>query len=422
MQEFVLPKPKDEKVFEDLVTDLSCRRYNFNHFQKYGKKGQEQFGVDTVGIVENKIIALQSKNHSDPKGKITVNDIDAEISKSENFSPQIDEYHIYTSASNDNDNKIISHVLEQCKKRKAEETYPVFIHFWEDICRELGDYPDILYKYFSRLFPIERATDITNFKTPFKISTIEYPFTTDDLDELIKTNLQNIPFESPYDLKLGISSFEDTNFKNITDVDLLIPENFKEVGDILVNLKRDLSNNNISKDLTVFFNARIAFGFLFGYVFNKVSNYRLRVISGGNQIWKSWDLPWVNPRVSENLPVIINPKATDVSIVLNISRNITDDVKTYLESVNSNSKFILSYGVEGNSIESAAHALAVAKSIAQKIKLISNNSDINEINFFGAIPAGLAILIGWHLNAIKPLNVYYWNKEKNVYEKGGTLS
>src|SRR5512132_2628111 len=113
MSKFVFLKPVDEDIFEDLVRDLYARVYSNRNFQRYGRKGQKQFGVDSAGFSAEKLIGLQCKNH--PETDISTTEIDDEVKKSEDFTPTLDEYLIVTSA--DRDAKAIKHVLEISKTR-----------------------------------------------------------------------------------------------------------------------------------------------------------------------------------------------------------------------------------------------------------------------------------------------------------------
>jgi hypothetical protein len=99
MSKFVFPKPLDEDIFEDLVRDVYARVYSNRNFQRYGRRGQKQFGVDSAGFSEEKLIGVQCKNH--PESNISTGEIDDEIKKSQDFKPKLDEYLIVTSADRD---------------------------------------------------------------------------------------------------------------------------------------------------------------------------------------------------------------------------------------------------------------------------------------------------------------------------------
>jgi len=51
--QLIFPKPKSWDTFEDIVCDVFSRKLNNRNFQRYGRSGQEQFGVDIAGVVEN---------------------------------------------------------------------------------------------------------------------------------------------------------------------------------------------------------------------------------------------------------------------------------------------------------------------------------------------------------------------------------
>ena len=419
---YYLPKPKNEDVFENLITDLAKRQYATENFQRYGKKGQAQFGIDTVGIYNKKIIGIQSKNHSDPKAKISTSEIDSEIKKSEAFKPELDEYHIFTSA--DRDTAITSYVENVAKERLNEGKYPTYIKFWEDICQCLFDYPDLIYKYFSNLFQISEYENVKGFRINKDLETKIWPVSQDEVLALSKANLKKLPQADPYKISIGLSSFEDASFQGIADIDIFLSddaENSEEKAEsILKNLKQILNHKNLAKEVIFNLKTRLSFAFLVGSYFRKVSGYSLIIISG-DQVWKTSELPIVTADIFEAPPKILNTSGETLAFVLNIARDINNEAYEFVKSSKPDCKYFTSYSVSGAKIRSAAHALAVAIDISKKIKSMSTDWGIKKIYFFGAIPVGLATLISYHLNATCPVEIYYVDRVENIYKCGAIL-
>ncbi len=424
IDEFIFPKLADENIFEDLVTDIFMRRFKTYNFQRYGKKGQKQFGVDSVGPVLSKLIGVQIKNHPKPGTKITISDIDEEIRKSEKFKPILDEYYIVTSA--DRDVKAIAHVLSVSKKRVKQKKYPVYIFFWDDICHSLNEYPDMLYKYFIHYLPKEDFENLTNYQFSSDKSTINWPFDKSKLLSSITSNFNGAPLTSPYQLVVGISSFENIKFSGISDVKINLSDkeasSFETAANIFNQFKKIINSNKISKDLIFFPQTRIAFAFLLGWVFRKVTSHRITLVSNENQVWRTFDLPYVDPKLTENLPVFVNPEGKEIALVFNISRDIRDSVKKHFEKTKVKPKAILNYSVEGYIVNSSAQALSISIQLAKVIKNLVDSWDITRIHLFTAMPAGLATLIAYHTNAICPISIYYMDELRTNYILSGEIT
>jgi len=75
-------------------------------------------------------------------------------------------------------------------------------------------------------------------------------------------------------------------------------------------------------------------------------------------------------------------------------------------------KAVLSYSLQGYTIDSAAHALSLSIEISNKIRNLVDVWRVKKIHLFGALPAALATLIGYHLNAICPIAIYFLDEFK----------
>lgn len=423
IDKFILLKPSDEDIFEDLVTDIFMRRYKTYNFQRFGKKGQKQYGVDSIGPVASKLIGIQSKNHPDPGTKISISEIDSEIAKSEKFTPSLDEYHIATSASRDA--VVNKHVLSVSKERVKNGKYPVHIHFWEDICHYLNDYPDLLYRYFSQNIPQAGIENLTNYQFSSDKLTKNWPLNQKDLQSVITSNLKGIPLTSPYQTTIGISSFSSVNFSGATDVQIFLDDNkansFKVATTTLTQLKSLLNAKDISKDLILYSQTRIAFAFLLGWIFRRVTFHRLTLVLKESQIWRTFDLPYVDPKITGNLPVLIDSKSKEVVLVLNISRDIQESVIKHFEKTKIKPRAILGYSLEGYAINTSAQALSIALQLAQVIKNLVDRWGASRIHLFAAMPTGLATLIAYHTNAICPISLYHMDEFRTNYILSGEI-
>lgn len=425
--DFIFPKPKDWDTFEEIVCDVFARKLNNHNLQRYGRSGQRQSGVDIAGLTEEGLLGIQCKHH--PAGSITTSEIDDEIAKSEDFRPELDEFTIATSA--DRDATAHSHVLQLSKRREAENKYPVAIKFWQDIYGWLVEFPDLVYKHFTKYFPVYELEEIrlpASGNRPK--ATVRWPVTSESLKENVIRNMGGLNKVQPYKLTIGFTSFSDITYDGVVDVEISLPQLFREeslaearfleAGRILNDVKAVVGDPYFSNELWVHLQTRLTAAFLFGWVFRRVSHFDLRLVFG-DQVWATSSLPFVPSRISDGLPVLNSQSSDEVVVVLNASRNIDTSVVDFVNSWNSQPRAILIYHLEGNHIVSAAHALSIAIEVSGKMKTVMDKWQASRIHLFGAMPAALATLISYHLNAICPISIYFLDDSRTQYEVGGTL-
>ena len=424
---FIFPKPKDWDTFEDIVCDVISRKFNNNNLQRYGRNGQKQFGVDIAGFTRNGMTGIQCKHH--PTGNITKSEINEEIVKSEGFQPELEEFIITTSA--DRDSAIHSYVLEVSKGRKEESRYPASILFWQDIYNWLIEYPDLLYKHFTKYFPVNELEKV--FVSPINEQvqiTSHWPVTADALKEKISQTFGGLTKVDPYKLSLGITTFQGITYNQVVELEISLPElfsdevfsesNFEEAARTLNSVKTLIVDPYFSRDVRIHLQARLSAAFLLGWIFRRVTHFELEIVHC-DQVWVTNGLPFVPARIYDFLPILYDEGCNDVVIVLNISRNIEESVKDFVRDWIAQPKSILAYGLEGNQILSPAHALSVATDVSKKIKNIMDRWQVQKIHLFCAMPAALATLISFHLNAICPIALYFLDDSRTRYKLGGIL-
>jgi hypothetical protein len=335
MSNYVFPKPRDRETLEDMVSDIFSYEYGNSNFQRYGRSGQAQDGVDVAGVVNTDVIGIQCKNH--PDKIISTTEIDAEIKKSEGFQPTLAKLIIATSSKRDT--KAHKHVLSVSKKRTQQGLYPVEIIFWENIEDLLEKYIDLTFKYFTKQLPVQEPEHVLlpaiNSRTR---KTFSYPVDKDHIVEGIRESLL-VKIVDPYNAHVGISSFPGDSLDGLVDLELQLGHLIQSKGQEgeaasnvlaqLKDLKEYLDGKFFSKKLTFFIQARLSIALLVGTVFRKISKYDLTLVSG-SQIWRTYDLPMVHSGVHDCLPEV-NPGGTkDAVVILNVSRDITSSV---MESV-----------------------------------------------------------------------------------------
>ena len=73
-------------------------------------------------------------------------------------------------------------------------------------------------------------------------------------------------------------------------------------------------------------------------------------------------------------------------------------------------------------ITNADHALSLSLEVARKIKTLKDVWDAEKIHLFTVMPAPLATLVGYHLNAICPIHLYFMDHIENTYKSAGVLT
>jgi CBASS immunity sensor of nucleotide second messenger signals/restriction endonuclease len=420
--QFIFPKPKSWDVFEDIVCDVFARKLNNRNFQRYGRRGQRQFGVDIVGVVDGSLVGIQCKHY--PNGKITKTDIEDEVGKAESFNPQLDQFYFVTSA--DRDVEITSYVYALSQDRVSKKKFPLIIKFWDDVYDWLSEFPDILYKHFTKYFPQSELDKLSGLIAERCKSTVVWPTSQELLRDGIMMTLKGVNQIDPYKATLGITTFENVQFNGLVDLDISLSdclstnEGFLKASNILKDVKNLLQQPFYSKELYVHLQTRLPYAVLLGWTFRRVTGYELRIFSS-DQVWATSELPLVFTHLQETPPMMMNMDSSELVFVLNINRDINNQVERYVSAWEEKPRAVVSSRYLTSSKIGPALALSMALEISQKIKSFKDNWNIRKIHLFGAVPAGLSALIGFNLNSICPISIYYMDNSDAEFRVGGTI-
>lgn len=451
---YIFPKPKNEDSFEDIVCAIFAREFNNPNLQRYGRKGQAQYGMDIVGtryIVgknhrENRLVAIQCKNHMvDVTNQALQNEIDQELVKFEDSDLPVEEFLFVTSA--DNSRPVIDHVTHLNQTRAKQGKCPVTVLFWDFIIRSLSDHPELMYKYFTQFLPTEKPSNFTipdhNQKTRHTLrltlseilSQKNLKDVADNLVETAQLNLGGINPTSPYMLYVGLSRYPYIDFDGQVDlsVDLSplfadvedLPNKYSQMTYVLKNLCRILSYKHFASRAVLYIDLEINFSLLIGRVFRK---HKMGVdLIFREAVWTSSqeDVPIVMPHILEDAPLIYDDEhsSEEAAFVFNATRrtNIKTDVSRNLAQWSIKPKYVLSYHLQDSRITSSAHAISVAKSIAHKIHNLETWG-IQKIHLFLAVPKPLATLIGFFLDTLNcEIALYFMGPDRQNYLLTGIL-
>ncbi|MGP4863013.1 hypothetical protein ACTXGK_02335 [Psychrobacter sp. T6-5] len=155
-----LPTPKSWDEFEDICLSaikIKCDSVNFN---RYGRSGQKQDGVDIVGTDSfGRLIGVQCKN---TLNSLTEKLIVKEISKAESFTPPLSV--LYIATSRPPDTHVQGFIQEISRERVARGNFAVGILFWTDIEQELSKRTDELKRFYPQ-FSFDTGTSIPSYKS-----------------------------------------------------------------------------------------------------------------------------------------------------------------------------------------------------------------------------------------------------------------
>jgi len=148
----ILPPLNNEYDFEELMVDLFNERYITDEFSLFGRRGQNQKGIDILGN-KNSDIVLQCK-----KKDISISDSDAQRLLKEDINKDINKakkleftFKRIIFASTYKDDSIIQ---EYCRKLSENELFEIEYWGWGKITKQLESCLNVLKKYYPDFFLI----------------------------------------------------------------------------------------------------------------------------------------------------------------------------------------------------------------------------------------------------------------------------
>lgn len=199
-----LPKSESPEEFESLCKDVLIKEYNNKiRFEQYGRRGQDQNGIDIYGEISSEYIVVQCKNYFGIKAaKTLIKKIDKDLNMSKElpFYNKIKKFVIMTSMDRD------TGIQNYIESKKQEADFKLEVWFWQDmqkiICQ--AENRDLLQQYYPLLYQeseiVEEDIDIKGLKDKFNKYIQKYKV----IDFLKQDPLIGIP----YDLLDKIEKFE----------------------------------------------------------------------------------------------------------------------------------------------------------------------------------------------------------------------
>ena len=140
----VVPPPKSWDEFEDVTLAAAKLRWNSTDFERHGRTGQKQDGVDVFGRDDDgRLIGVQCKNSV---GGISIKVIEDELANAEEFQPALHRLYIATTAKRDAPLQREVRLLSEARHQDGK--FRVGILFWDDVCQDLARDDDIFFAHY----------------------------------------------------------------------------------------------------------------------------------------------------------------------------------------------------------------------------------------------------------------------------------
>lgn len=149
------PMPAHWEDFEDMCYRLALAEGTIKSGRKYGRRGQEQYGVDIVGHTDDYIpshIGIQCKLKTEHlRGKLTEADFINAYGLAKTLSPPLDKLYIATTSPRDTAvANLITRINSSWQRRHFVEAW-----CWEDICDLLDKHLRVTARYYPDLVKLD---------------------------------------------------------------------------------------------------------------------------------------------------------------------------------------------------------------------------------------------------------------------------
>lgn len=138
--EYNLPKTKNPDEFEDMVCDICIKRFG-RDFQRYGRSGQRQSGIDIISTGSDSLICIQCKNYA-----LSVREVGKIVEEAKGFGHPMTELIIATGSSRDV--KLQEYIIRINQGDMENPGFTVSVLFWEEISMIISQNKDLLMKYY----------------------------------------------------------------------------------------------------------------------------------------------------------------------------------------------------------------------------------------------------------------------------------
>ena len=194
----------------------------------------------------------------------------------------------------------------------------------------------------------------------------------------------------------------------------------------LNRVKRAITESGLgTPELFLPFGVHLSIGLAFGFVFLQQTRFHL-TIQQYSQIWSTR----TDPAICQTVPSLVydreqadidDPSSDEVALGVGIVQ--PQSVRSALDGVSGiRLKRNLVLPSDISRVPDGTHALCWAKQIVDAIDELRAGPGIKIVHLYPATPFGMAVMLGWLLNARGVIQVYEWDKENGKYRAACRLS
>jgi len=225
---------------------------------------------------------------------------------------------------------------------------------------------------------------------------------------------------------IALRTFADDPFGGMVDLDVNVADIFAVPGDdadaatglieALEDIKTVFNRLGCGREITLYVRARLAAALALGLAFRRTTGTLLRIAVSEGQCW-STDSPSGEAHVLDDLDN--RGTGADAILILNLTKpqwDMTPSVLSFAVAQGIDYGRIAVFRLAGPAIQSGAQALSIARQVADRMKQLAITHNVRTIHLFGMMPAPLAVLLGYHLNACGPIRFYFSNPDNSYTE------
>lgn len=419
---FIFEKPGNWDEFEDIVASLVSLEFGNPNFQRYGRRGQCQFGVDIAGVTDTGLIGIQCKHVA----KLDETEIKRIVNESRKFTPPLNKFIIATTVNRD------SNITENVIRIQLNETdnYLQSVWYWDEIVNKIKRHPQLLFEIFGsdyqELYRIVKSDIYKNRK----LLSLNWPFTRDQFNSFLVDELSGLPKgTTPYKISIGISNRNEAKRAIPTDINLVISDiedsiesveqRFFRISERFIALRDMLDSDNIDKTVVFDVNLYLAHAFLLGRIFGKEKGWRPEFIQN-DTVWQTKQFNDINHGLRIRKPVIINRNSSEIAVIISrrdIKKKVLDSIKQWSEKPSVLYDFTFEQKIIFSDVP-----MAIGEEITGVLNGFIDETMITKVHLFLATPKSLAAIIGHNLNLHVPIALYYLGDDRKTYKLAGIVN
>jgi tetratricopeptide (TPR) repeat protein len=159
MNPYSINPPTSEDRFEELCLALMKRHWSRKGLERFGKRGERQFGVDILDTLgESPLYAAQCKLKEQWK-TLEPSEIETEVNKAKSFPSKLDHYVILTSAKISTAAQLTVQAINQ--QHRTAALFTVEVYHWNRLTDLIRQYPEIEQEFFGGL----RSEEVAEVKS-----------------------------------------------------------------------------------------------------------------------------------------------------------------------------------------------------------------------------------------------------------------